>query len=157
MRGSAGPILKSVYRIEWFEKYNLSDIGLIFELSYNELFPIRFLSQKSSANCNPRIAIRVRIAQLGLLHSKQDWYHYTTIHLPFAVMGPRLWNILPSNLHLIKEPQQFKIKLTEFVNLFPDRPPVSGNSCANSNSLLDWSKNNMAAVQQGRSGTTMTQ
>ena len=75
----------------------------------------------------------------------------------FAVVGPRLWNILPSHLHHIAELQQFKIKLTEFINLFPDKPPVSGYCHANSNSLLDWSKNNMAAVQQGRSGTTMTQ
>ena len=31
----------------------------------------------------------------------------------FAVMGPRLWNILPSHSHRIKEPQQFKIKLKQ--------------------------------------------
>ena len=61
----------------------------------------------------------------------------------FAVMGPRLWNILSSHLHHIVYLQQFK--LTEFLNIFPDIPAVSGYCCANSNSLLDWSRNNMAA------------
>ena len=75
----------------------------------------------------------------------------------FGVFGPRLWNIIPSHLYPIADLQQFKIKLTEFLNSFPDEPPVSGYSCTNRNSLLDWNKNKVAAMLQGRSDTLMTQ
>ncbi len=70
-------------------------------------------------------------------------------------MGPRLWNILPGQLHHMADLQQFKNALTEFLKSFPDTPPVSGYSGANNNSLLDWNKS--AASQQGQSDNTMTQ
>ena len=101
-----------------------------------------------------RLGIRAKVPPIVKSSSLRNQSLYDN---SFAVMGPRLWNILPSHLHHIAELQQFKTKLTEFINLFPDKPPVSGYCHANSNSLLDWSKNNMAALQQGRSGTTMTQ
>jgi hypothetical protein len=75
----------------------------------------------------------------------------------FAVMGPRLWNIIPSQLHSVADPMQFKYKLTEFINRIPDKPPVSGYSCANRNSLLEWSTNMLAAKLEGRSAYPMTQ
>ena len=56
----------------------------------------------------------------------------------FAVIGPQLWNIIPSNLHAIEDPLQFKLKLSAFVTSFPDEPSVAGYSCRNGNSLLDW-------------------
>ena len=74
----------------------------------------------------------------------------------FAVIGPRLWNLLPGSLHLLSSKEQFKIKLTEFLKSFPDTPPVSGYSCINSNSILDW-RLNMATALQGQSGYLMTQ
>ena len=74
----------------------------------------------------------------------------------FAVIGPQLWNLLPGSLHLLTFKEQFKIKLTEFLKSFPDTPPVSGYSCVNSNSILDWRKNTAAALQ-GQSGYLMTQ
>jgi len=49
----------------------------------------------------------------------------------FAVMGPRLWNIIPSDLHLIEDPLLFKAKLSEFLKPFPDNPSVSNYSCPN--------------------------
>ena len=75
----------------------------------------------------------------------------------FAVMGPRLWNIIPSDLHLIEDPLLFKAKLSAFLKPFPDNPPVSNYSCPNGNSLLDWSMNTAAAMLQGRSNYSMTQ
>ena len=69
----------------------------------------------------------------------------------FAVMGPRLWNTIPSDLHLIEDPLLFKAKLSEFLKPFPDNPSVSNYSCPNGNSLLDWSMNKAAAMLQGRS------
>ena len=75
----------------------------------------------------------------------------------FAVMGPRLWNIIPGHLHSVADPMQFKFKLTEFINRIPDKPPVSGYSCANRNSLLEWSTNMLAAKLEGRSAYPMAQ
>ena len=54
----------------------------------------------------------------------------------FAVTGPRLWNIIPTHMHNIDDPMQFKTTLTNFVKLFPDEPPEY--RCRNENSLLDW-------------------
>ena len=75
----------------------------------------------------------------------------------FAVIGPRLWNIIPSNLHTIEDPLQFKIKLTAFLKTFPDEPPVSNYCRQNGNSLLDWNMNKAAATLPGRSTYSMTQ
>ena len=66
----------------------------------------------------------------------------------FAVMGPRLWNTIPSDLHLIEDPLLFKAKLSEFLKPFPDNPSVSNYSCPNGNSLLDWSMNKAAGQQR---------
>ena len=70
----------------------------------------------------------------------------------FSVVGPQLWNILPRNLHLITNLDEFKSKLYQFLSLFPDTPPVTGYTPSNNNSLLDWSKNRSAATKlQGQS------
>lgn len=74
----------------------------------------------------------------------------------FRVMGARLWNVVPPSLHSLMDPLQFKIKLTEFLNTFPDEPPTAGYVGTNSNSILDWS---IAAdtILPGWSGLPMTQ
>jgi len=74
----------------------------------------------------------------------------------FAVIGPRLWNIVPKQFHSVADPLQFKIKLTEFLNTIPDKPPVSGYKYANTNSLLEWNENILAAKLEGRSDYLMT-
>ena len=56
----------------------------------------------------------------------------------FAVIAPRVWNTLPGHLHQLADMQNFKNKLTDYLNSIPDNPPVSGYSCVNGNSLLDW-------------------
>ena len=56
----------------------------------------------------------------------------------FAVLGARLWNIVPVDIKSIRSFLSFKEKLSRFLASFPDNPPVRGYSCANSNSLLDW-------------------
>ena len=53
----------------------------------------------------------------------------------FEVIGPRLWNLIPSNMHTIEDPLHLKEMLTTFVKSFPDEPPVAGYSCRNGNSL----------------------
>ena len=52
----------------------------------------------------------------------------------FAVMGPRLWNSIPSDLYLIEDPLLFKAKLSSFLKPFPDNPSVSNYSCPSGNS-----------------------
>ena len=58
----------------------------------------------------------------------------------FSVLGPRLWNIIPAHLNRLTDAEQFKIQLTNYLFTIPDRPPVAGYTCQNSNSLLDWNK-----------------
>ena len=58
----------------------------------------------------------------------------------FSVLGPRLWNIIPAHLTRVADAEQFKIQLTNYLFTIPDRPPVAGYTCQNSNSLLDWNK-----------------
>ena len=58
----------------------------------------------------------------------------------FSVLGPRLWNTLPAHLTRVADFEQFKNQLTNYLFTIPDRPPVAGYACQNSNSLLDWDK-----------------
>ena len=41
-------------------------------------------------------------------------------------------------MHQLADMQNFKNKLTDYLKSIPDNPPVSGYSCVNDNSLLDW-------------------
>ena len=56
----------------------------------------------------------------------------------FAVLGARLWNLVPAEIKSLKTFLGFKEKLSRFLATFPDNPPVRGYSCAHSNSLIDW-------------------
>ena len=53
----------------------------------------------------------------------------------FAVVGPRLWNILPSQLTIVKSESGFKDKLTEYLKKLHDEPPVVGYVRRNDNTL----------------------
>ena len=56
----------------------------------------------------------------------------------FAVMGPKLWNIIPQT-QSITSLESFKSRLTSYIrSTFPDLPPVPGYATPNSNSLLEW-------------------
>ena len=129
------------------ERYIIIHMWKIYSNTVPNSVGIEFMSPS-------RLGIKARVPPIIKSSSLRNQSLYDS---SFAVMGPRLWNILPSHLHLIAELQQFKTELTKFINQFPDKPPVRGYCYANTNSLLDWSKNNMAAAQQGRSGSTMTQ
>ena len=47
---------------------------------------------------------------------------------------------LPKNVNQQKTLDGFKIALGTFLKQFPDTPPVRGYTTANTNSLLDWSR-----------------
>ena len=57
----------------------------------------------------------------------------------FGVKANRLWNILPKRVNTVTTLEPFKAALGEFMSKFPDKPPVTGYTPPNSNSLLDWS------------------
>ena len=56
----------------------------------------------------------------------------------FAVLGPKLWNKVPSTVRAALSFDAFKISLSNFLDLIPDNPPVAGYSCSWSNSLVDY-------------------
>ena len=89
--------------------------------------------------------------------SKSSSQHNQTLYdTSFAVMGPRLWNIIPGKLHSVESLVQFKTNLKVFMKTFPDEPPINGYICRNGNSLLEWNENRAASELHGRSTSSMT-
>ena len=82
-------------------------------------------------------------------------HNQTLFDSSFAVVGPRLWNMIPAKLHSIEDMAQFKSLLTAFVNSFPDEPPVLGYSTRNGNSLMEWNENKTALSLSGWSAAAM--
>jgi hypothetical protein len=101
-----------------------------------------------------RHGIKAKVPKLNRSSSQRHQSKYDT---SFAVIGPRLWNTIPSSLPQIADLEEFKFKLTDYLNKIPDKPPVSGYSCANGNSLLEWYNNKAEAQLLGRSESLMTQ
>ena len=65
--------------------------------------------------------------------------HQSNYDASFCVMGPKLWNTLPKKCRSATTPYSFKSGLTKFLATIPDQPPVTGYSCCNNNSILQWS------------------
>ena len=80
-------------------------------------------------------------ANLPQLSKSSTTRHQSLYDSSFAVLGPRLWNIIPCSLTHEPDFQQFKNSVTKFVQSVPDEPPVTGYSTTNTNSLLDWCQN----------------
>ena len=97
------------------------------------------------------------VAEIPPLVKKSTLHNQSLYDGSFGVMGPKLWNTLPASLHQLGNQQQFKIKLTKYLNTSPDQPPVSGYCCANGNLLLDYGANKTAAELCGRSEYAMAQ
>ena len=52
----------------------------------------------------------------------------------FAVMGPKLWNMIPQSIASAPSLESFKSRLTSYIrSTFPDLPPVPGYTTPNSN------------------------
>ena len=58
--------------------------------------------------------------------------------LSFAVVGPKLWNLVPKSIKLIDTLNAFKSRLDDFLKKIPDHPPVAGYIVQNNNSLAEW-------------------
>ena len=84
-------------------------------------------------------------AEIPLLKSNIPNYVKQWRYKSFTYFGPRLFNILPSELNSFEAPEEtvdkigaFKRKLDKFLSRIPDEPKIQGEArAANSNSLLD--------------------
>ena len=56
----------------------------------------------------------------------------------FSITSVKLWNKLPPKICEINNLSLFKIKLHDYLTLYPDNPPVKGYYHTNKNSLLDY-------------------
>ena len=59
-------------------------------------------------------------------------------HESFGCRAARLWNSLPKDINTAEDLPVFKYRLGKWLATLPDRPPVSGYSRQNNNSILDW-------------------
>ena len=62
----------------------------------------------------------------------------TSYEQSFIIKSAKLWNTLPSSLTEISDFSLFKIKLNNYVNLIPDKPPVHGYPHMTNNSIKDY-------------------
>ena len=56
----------------------------------------------------------------------------------FGVRAARLWNTLPKNVNTAVTLESFKVVLGQWLDSFPDDPPVRGVRTVNGNSIMDW-------------------
>ena len=84
-----------------------------------------------------RLGVR---AKLPVLRKGSKAKHQSTYDASFSVIGPKLWNVIPSNLTEITGFETFKSQLTDYLWTIPDKPPTTGYPSINGNSLLDWYK-----------------
>ena len=82
---------------------------------------------------NERTGIRAMVPKIPRYKSRLHIYENS-----FNVIGPRLWNIIPTRCTTCPYLGSFKTMLQPFLNGIPDLPPVGNYTCKNSNSLLDW-------------------
>ena len=62
----------------------------------------------------------------------------TKYYNSFACRAARLWNTLPRNVNMAENLASFKVLLGKWLERFPDRPPVTGYTRQNNNSIIDW-------------------
>ena len=78
------------------------------------------------------------MARVPPINNKDNQKARSLYDSSFAVLGPRLWNIVPKSTKECSSLLNFKIHLDEFLKTFPDRPPIPGYFSQNNNSILDW-------------------
>ena len=80
------------------------------------------------------------MANVPPLNNNSNQKAKTLYDLSFAVIGPRLWNVIPKDIKDCDTLITFKCNLDKFLfETFPDHPPISGYAISNNNSILDWS------------------
>ena len=56
----------------------------------------------------------------------------------FAVVGPKLWNVIPSRLTTVIGLGNFKSSLDAFISNITDEPPIFGYQTRNKNSIIEY-------------------
>ena len=110
------------------ERYILLHMWKILNGAVSNDLRIQFISR-------PRTGFK---AVVPPLRGGASTYHQSLYDNSFAVSGPRLWNCLPASINQINEFHSFKRHLTSMLLRIPDKPPVPGYTCPNTNSLLEW-------------------
>ena len=85
---------------------------------------------------NERLGIRAKILPFNYKAQRSVSTAYDN---SFGVKSARLWNLLPKSVNSATALEAFKVALGDFLAQYPDKPPVTGYTPPNSNSLLDWS------------------
>ena len=70
-----------------------------------------------------RLGIQGQVPRISRYSSLRNQSLYDN---SFAVIAPRVWNTFPGHVHQLADTQNFKNKLTDYLNSIPDNPPVSG-------------------------------
>ena len=82
-----------------------------------------------------RRGIRARIPSLKPKATSKVQSRYDA---SFAVVGPKLWNVIPSRLTSVIGLGKFKTSLEAFISNIPDEPPIFGYQTRNKNSILEY-------------------
>lgn len=86
---------------------------------------------------NMRLGIKARVPRLNTRSERAIVSHYDN---SFGIKAAQLWNLLPRTINEIDNLDRLKVALGNFLEAFPDKPPVTGYTRGNTNSLLDLSK-----------------
>ena len=86
---------------------------------------------------NKRLGVKIKLPKIDCNVPK---YASSLMESSFRINGAKLWNLLPAEVNRQHLLDPFKVKLQTFLKNFPDKPPVSGYTTQNGNSLIDWSK-----------------
>ena len=82
-----------------------------------------------------RRGIKVKVPPLNMHATQRSRSQYES---SFAVMGAKLWNIIPKRISTITNMATFKTALSRYLALIPDEPPVDGFT--RHNSLLEMNR-----------------
>ena len=82
-----------------------------------------------------RLGTNVRVP--SLVHSAQRSIA-SAYEQSFGVKAARLWNFHPKSVNSCQTLDEFKIALSNFLDHYPDQPPIPGYHRPNNNSLLEW-------------------
>ena len=92
---------------------------------------------------NPRLG---NLAKVPSFRKKISAAHQTLYETSFNVMGPKLWNCLPTQIRAVSKHDNFKRQMTAFMLSVADKPPIRGFTPPNSNSILDWRNDREASA-----------
>ena len=96
----------------------------------------------ASPNCttmrfyhHQRLGIKAEVPSLytGAQKSISTKYFHS-----FGIRAARLWNALPKEVNTAETLDSFKVMLGQWLEQYPDCPPVKGYVTQNGNSILDW-------------------